>query len=173
MVGLYCDFLAQQEQTTANILGVMLKQLASKGEIPEHTREAFRKAGQGFGIRGLKLPDMIYILKKTIESIPRLFICIDALDECTPVHRRELLMSLQEIVREFPRARVFLTGRPYIGDEIVRCFTKILGMPLGPTHADIMSYLVMRLERDMYPRAMNDELRADILRIIPAKAAEV
>ena len=173
MVGLYCDFLAQQEQTTANFLGVMLKQLASKGGIPEHTREAFRKAKQGFGIRGLKLPDMIDILRKTIISIPRLFICIDALDECTPMHRREFLMSLREIVQEFPGVRVFLTGRPYIGNEIVRCFTNTLEIPFNPAYADIISYLEMRLERDIYPEAMNDELRADILRIIPVKAAEV
>ena len=173
MAGLYCDFLAQQELTTANMLGVMLKQLASRGKIPNHTREAFRKAKQGFGIRGLKLPDMIDILKKTIISIPRLLIYIDALDECTPMHRREFLMSLREIVQEFPDVRVFLTGRPYIGDEIVRCFTNTLRIPLNHAYADIMSYLEMRLKRDIYPEAMNDELRADILRIIPVKAVDV
>ena len=172
VVGLYCDFLAQQEQSAANMLGAMLKQLASRGGIPEHTRKAFQKAKKEFGGRGLQLPDMVDTLKKTIRSLPRLFICIDGLDECTSKHRRELIQSLREIVRVSPGARVFLTGRPDIDDEIVRCFGKALRIPLSPTHSDISSYWEMRLNGDTDPRAMNNELRADIRRIIPEKISE-
>ena len=42
VMGLYCDFLAQHEQSTTNMLGAILKQLASRGGIPEHIREAFQ-----------------------------------------------------------------------------------------------------------------------------------
>jgi len=171
-MGLYCDFLAQQEQSTTNMLGAMLKQLASRGGIPEHTREAFREAKREFGGRGLRLPDMVDLLKKTITSLPRLFICIDALDECAAKHRRELLESLQQIIRVSPGARVFFTGRPHIGDEIVRCFSKALQILLSPTQGDIRSYLEMRLEGDA-PNAMNDELRADIMRIVPERNSEM
>ena len=94
VVGLYCDFLAQQEQTTTNILGAMLKQLVGRGGIPEHIREAFRRAKNKFGGQSLLLPGMVDILKKTITSVPQVFICIDALDESSPKHRRELLESL-------------------------------------------------------------------------------
>jgi len=41
VVGLYCDFLAQQEQTTTGMLGAILKQLVSRGAIPEYIRGAF------------------------------------------------------------------------------------------------------------------------------------
>jgi len=109
---------------------------------------------------------MLNILKKTIASLPRLFICVDALDECTSKDRRELIKSLQEILRVLPGARVFLTGRPYIGDEIMACFTKTLRVPLSPTHGDIMSYLEMRLDSDTDHKAKDDELRADIMRIV-------
>ena len=172
VVGLYCDFHSQQEQTTTNMLGAMLKQLASRGGIPEHTRKVFRKAKKEFGGRGLQLSDMVATLKKTITSLLRLFICIDGLDECTPKHRRELVESLQEIVRVSPGARVFLTGRPHIDDEIVRCFGKALWIPLSPTHCDIDSYLEMRLNSDTDPNAMNNELRADIKKIVLEKILE-
>ena len=165
VVGLYCDFHSQQEQSTTNMLGAMLKQLASRGGIPEHTRKVFRKAKKEFGGRGLQLSEMVATLKKTITSLRRLFICIDGLDECTPKHRRELIESLREIVRVSPGARVFLTGRPHIDDEIVRCFSKALRIPLSPIHCDIDSYLEMRLNGDTDPNAMNKELRADIKRI--------
>jgi len=155
------------------MLGAMLKQLSSRGGIPDLTRNAFLKAKKEFGGRGLELPEMLNILKKTIPSLSRLFICIDAVDECTPEHRRELIKSLREIVRALPGARVFLTGRPYIGDEIVTCFSKVLQIPLCPTHGDIMSYLEMRLDSDTDPKAMDDELRAYINRIIPEKVSEM
>jgi len=32
----YRDFLTQHEQTTPNMLGAILRQLVSRGEIPEH-----------------------------------------------------------------------------------------------------------------------------------------
>ena len=71
-----------------------------------------------------------------------------------------------------PGTRVFLTGRPYIDDEIVRCFSKALRIPLSPTHDDIMNYLEMRLSSDTDPDAMNNELRANIKRIVPEKISE-
>ena len=155
------------------MLGAMLKQLASRGGIPDNTRMAFQKAKKEFGGRGPRLPDMVDMLKKTMKSLPRLYICIDALDECTPKHRRELIESLREIIRVSPGARVFLTGRPHIDDEIVGCFSKALRIPLSPTHADIMSYLKMRLNGDTDPNAMDNELRADIMRIVPEKVSEM
>ena len=171
-MGLYCDFHAQQEQSATNMLGAMLKQLASRGGIPERTREAFQEAKKQFGGQGLQLPDMVTALKKTITSPLWLFICIDALDECTPKHRQELIESLREIARVSPRVRVFLTGRPHINGEIVRRFSKVLQIPLSPTHRDIMNYLRMRLEKDTDPQEMDDELRADIRRVIPEKISE-
>jgi len=155
------------------MLGAMLKQLVSRGGIPQHIREAFQKAKREFGGRGLLLPDMVEILKKTITSLPRLFICIDAVDECTPRHRRDILESIQEIVRMSPNTRVFLTGRPHINDEIVKRFGEAIRIPLSPPKGDIESYLEMRLDGDPDPNVMDDELRADIMKIIPEKISKV
>ena len=155
------------------MLGAMLKQLATRRGISDRIRKAFQKAKKEFGGRGLQLSDMVDTLKKTIASLPRLFICIDGLDECTSKHRRELIQSLREIIRVSPGARVFLTGRPHIDDEIMRCFSKALRIPLCPTHGDINNYLEMRLESDSIPNAMDDQLRADIIRIVPEKVSEM
>ena len=154
-------------------MGAILKQLAGRGEIPDHIRWAFQKAKREFGGRGLLLPDIVDMLKKEITLLLRVYICIDALDECTPKHRRELIESLREIVRVSPGARVLLTGRPHIDDEISGCFSKALRLLLSPTHGDIVSYLEMRLDGDTDPKAMDGELRADIMRIIPEKISEM
>ena len=109
VVGLYYDFLSQQEQTIANIMGAILKQLASRGGIPNYLREAFQKGKAEFGGRGLRLVDLMGTLKIAIASLPKVFICIDALDECLPKYLPELLESLRDIVRDSPSTRIFLT----------------------------------------------------------------
>ena len=115
---------------------------------------------------------MVDILKMAIASLPRIFICIDALDESTAKHRRELLESMREIVLVSPNVRVFLTGRPHIDAEIAQIFIKVARLSISPTAADIKSYLEMRLNGDTDPKAMNDELRADIMRIILEEVSE-
>ena len=173
VVGLYCDFLAQQEQSTANMLGAILKQLASRGGITKHIREAFQKAKKEFGGPGLRLPNLVEIMKKAVTALPRAFICIDALDECTPKHRRELLESLREIIRVSTNTRLFLTGRPHVRDEITKCFGKVVRIPISPTRDDIRSYIEMRLDSDTDPDVMDDELREDIMRVIPEKISDM
>jgi len=63
------------------------------------------------------------LLKIAISSLPNVFICIDALDECLPKCLSELVESLRDIVRESTSTRIFLTGRPYVGDEVRRYFS--------------------------------------------------
>ena len=173
VVGLYCDFLSQQEQSTASMLGAILKQLVSGGGIPEHIREAFHKAKKEFGGRDLRLSNMVGLLRRTIAPLERVFICVDALDESAPKQRRELLESLREIVQVSPNTRIFLTGRPHIDDDIMKFFGEAVRIAVTPTQEDIKSYLEMRLDRDTDPSAMDDELRADIMRVIPAKISEM
>ena len=169
VAGLYCDFLAQQEQSTTGMLGAILKQIVSRGKIPEY----IRKAKKAFGGRGLRLPDLVEIMKKVVTELPRVFICVDALDESTPKPRRELLESLREIVQGSPSTRLFLTGRPHVEDEIMKRFDKVARIPISPSRDDIRSYLEMRLGSDTDPGVMDDELRADIMRMIPEKVSEM
>jgi len=116
----YCDFRDQQEQTTTNIVGAILKQLLVRGEVLEHVQKAFHKAKREVGGRRLRLPDMVQMLKHVVAILPQVFICIDALDECPPKYLLELLGSIKDILWGSPSARVFLTGglrlRPKLKD---------------------------------------------------------
>ena len=69
--------------------------------------------------------------------------------------------------------RIFLTGRPHIDDEIVEFFSKAVRISISPTQDDIKSYLEMRLKGDTTPRAMDGQLRADIMRVVPEKISEM
>jgi len=163
---LYCDYKAQQEQTVINLIGAILKRLVGS-EIPEGIREAFKE-----GRRPL-LADLMRMLRIAIASLPPVFICIDALDECLPKDLPQLLESLRDIVRESPGTRVFLTGRPHVGEAIQKYFAKAVAIPISPNEDDMRNYVERRLDRDEAPEAMDNGLRAEIVRIILDKMSNM
>jgi len=173
VVGLYCDYLSQQEQTTTNIMGALLKQLVGGGGIPDDLRVAFQKGKMEFGGRGPRLADLMGMLKTVIASLPQVFICLDALDECMPKRFPEILESLRDILRESPGTRLFHTGRPHVREDVQRYFPKAVVIPINPNRNDIRNYLEMRLDRDSEPEAMSNDLRVDIVRVILEQISNV
>ena len=169
----YCDFRGQQEQTTADIIGAIFKQLVAREEVLGYIQTAFQKAKRELGGRGLRLPDMVQMLKRAIATLPPVFVCIDALDECLPKHLVELLGSLKDILQESPRMRIFVTGRPHVEPEVVRYFTTAVIVPISPSTHEIKIYLEKKLEMDAMRDAMSDALQEDILRIIPERISEM
>ena len=169
---LYCDFLAQQEQTIANVMGAILGQLVGRGDIPKDVQEEFQQAKKVGGRRPL-LADLMRMLRTAVASLPQVFVCIDALDEFLPKNLPELLESLRDIVRESPRVRIFLTGRSHVKESIQRYFAKALAIPISPNQGDIRNYLEMKLDRDEDSDAMNKDLRADIVRTILEKMSDM
>jgi len=163
---LYCDYNVQQEQTVVNIMGAILKRLVGR-EIPEGIRKAFRE-----GRRPL-LGDLMRMLRIAVAKLPQVFICIDGLDECLPGDLPKLLESLREIVRESPTTKIFLTGRPHVGEAIHRYFTKVATISISPNEGDIRNYVEMKLDSDEMPEAMNHPLRAEIVRIIVDKMSHM
>ena len=170
---LYCDFLAQQEQTITSMMGAILKQLVARGDIPIYLREAFEGGQKEIGGRGLLLSDLMRMLRRAIASSGQVFICIDALDEFLPKNLPELLKSLGDIVQESSNTRIFLTGRPHVGGAIQRYFAKTVMIPISPNIDDIRSYLEMKLDWDDEPEAMDNDLRADIVRVIVDKMSDM
>ena len=172
IASLYCDYLAQEEQSSVNMLGAILRQLLERDGIAEPVRQVFRKEKREFGGWAVQLFELVKILKTTIASLPQVFICIDGLDECLPKNRRELLESLKDIVRASPTIKVFLTGRPHIRDEIKRHFAEATMISVTPIMGDIKRYLQRRLDIDTTPSAMDGNLRAEIMRVVPEKFSQ-
>jgi len=81
------------------MIGAILKQVVGRGDIPSGVREAFRKAKREFGCRGLLIGGVVEMLGIALASLPRVFVCIDALDECLPKHPPEILELLRDIVQ--------------------------------------------------------------------------
>ena len=61
----------------------------------------------------------------------------------------------------------------HVKDEIKGYFTQAIMTPIIPTIGDIERYLNMRLEKDSTPSAMDGDLRAEIIRVIPRKISQM
>jgi len=170
----YFDFAARKEQPATSMLGSLLKQVVGGMEkIPEEIAQAFEEQKKVIGGRGPRLPDIVKMLQ-TITSSRHTFVCIDALDECTVVHRVKLLDSLKQILDKSTRTRIFITGRPHIRAEIEkRLAGRATSVSLGPSKDDIVEYLRARLDEDVTPDAMDEILEADILEKIPESMSEM
>ena len=165
----YCDFNTQDAQSATGLLGALLKQVVlALGPIPDQVQKAFEDSKRGVGGRRLLLPDILEMLTGSLSCLRRVFICIDALDEFPTKHRPELWESLQKIVSRCPNIRLFLTGRIHIRAEVQKYFPSTAEMlPIISRTHDIGLYLKMRLNRDSERDVVDEELEADILRIIP------
>ena len=170
---MYCDFQAHQEQSIASMLAALLKQLIAKMEpMPQEIMKVFERAKREVDGRPHRLPEIQAMLVKSLSSLRRGFICIDALDEFPSKHRPELFESLRHVVRGCPNIRLFITGRPQIREEVGKYFPGYPDlMPIKPTRHGIREYITMRLGGDSEPDAMDEELEADILRIILDKTS--
>ena len=102
----YFDFVTQNEQSPANMLGSLLKQLVcGLEEVPSEVQQAYQGQKNAIGGRGPRLSDIVKMLQVT-SSKKRTLICIDALDECVEGHRVKLLDSLNQILEGSPDTRI-------------------------------------------------------------------
>ena len=170
----YFDFANQEEQSPAAILGSVLKQVVSGlGKVPERIVKAFRNRDKVIGGQSLSLEEIVEFLQD-ISTAHRTFICLDAVDECPPGYRVELLGSLNQIFQKSPSVRIFLTGRPHIRGEIDKHLAgRAATRPITPTKDDIIIFLRAKMKADTIPDAMDESLEEEIIKNIPESFSEM
>ena len=169
----YYDFASREAQSPTNMLGSLLKQVLSGLEaIPVEIVQKFRGQKKAIGGRRLQLPDIVKMWI-AVTSLQRTFICVDALDECVPSHRREVLGALGQILQGSPNTRIFMTGRSHIRGVVEKelgvTATSVL---IVSREDDIVTYLCARLGKDTTPEAMDSFLKNDIMKSIPEEISE-
>ena len=170
----YFDFAAQEEQSPAAVLGSVLNHVvAGLEEVPERIVRAFRDRKKVIG--GQRLPDSEIVgFLQDISSSRCTFICIDALDQCPSRYLVKLLDLLNQILHKSPGARLFMTGRPHIWDEVVKHLGgRVATMVISPTKNDITIFLRARLKADTIPGAMDAGLEEEIMKNIPEMTSEM
>ena len=155
------------------MLGSLLRQLIRGLEkIPEVVVRDFHKQMKGIGGRGLQVSGILKMFQ-AITATKRMFICIDALDECVPEHRMVVLESLRQIVQESRNARLFMTGRPQVRSEVEkRLDGAATFISIQPREDGVVRYLRDKLRNDTTPEVMSSALEAEIMKAIPEMNSE-
>ena len=107
---LYCDFRPQQEQSPSDLLASLLKQLVQERlsmsenvkSLYEHHKDKRTRASLGEIVKGLH---------STIRLYSRVFIIIDALDECHVSYGRNRLLSEAFGLQIHAQVNLFATSR--------------------------------------------------------------
>jgi len=169
----YFDFAARNEQSPLNMLGSLLRQCVSGlGGIPGSIVQSFRKRRKGIGGRGLQVPGILKMFQG-MTATKRMFICVDALDECAPEHQMVVLESLRQILQGSPNARVFMTGRPQVRSQVEKRLDGAAAfISIQPTEDGVIRYLRDKLRNDTAPEIMSSALEAEIMKTIPEMNSE-
>ena len=170
VLGLYCDYQGQKDQSAVNMIGGLLRQVVwGAAEIRSAFNESKRRGGQS-----LRMQDMLKLFVKVISSMDRVYICVDAVDELPPESRSEFLRGVRQIIQDAPRARLFLTARPCISAELDRHLTKGAHIiHIMADQGDITRYLNYKMDNDQDSDLMAIDLRHDIIETILDKSSEM
>ena len=138
---IYCDYKARVEQTALNLVSSLLKQLIQNCPVlSDNISQLYDKhrSRQPAFTR----EELAIVLRTEITRYSKVFIIIDALDECTNDESARTIV-LQEL-RSLPEnVKVMVTSRndPMIGRE----FVKAQSIEIVASDADIKLYVIGRI----------------------------
>jgi hypothetical protein len=173
---LYCDYRDREQQSAVNLIGGLLKQaLVSAKKAPEEIIGSLSKVKKER--KSLELSDTCQALSLTLQTFDRVYLCIDALDECDEGHRGCFIDCIQELVTadiiNSQPIKLFFTARPQIKDYIVTrpsiSSLNPLSMTLEANSGDIATYVTDKLEKDTRVK-MEDEFKRTIVAEIVASS---
>ena len=139
---IYCNYKNQQNQTAEKLVSRLLQQLLQQiGDIPKYIEALYEdhvKAEMRLGRE-----EGLAILRSIAASFARVFIVIDAVDECDPAILNGFIRPLTKL----PDIRILVTSRdlPYIE----RCFASSRRLEIRANEADIRSYVQDRIKEEV------------------------
>lgn len=136
---LYCNFRRRDEQRVGDLLASLLKQLAQRlNPVPDAVNSLY---GRYVSTRTQPtLDELSQALEAVAALYPRVFIVVDALDECliTGSHRSDFL-SRMFAVQERSGANLFMTSRHI--PEISEIFQGSTSLEIRALESDVRRYV--------------------------------
>ena len=104
----YCNYKDKLVQTPANLLANVWMQIRGKGRLAPEMEELYASAATKGSSARPRLDDIIKILKAEVDRYAKVYVVIDALDECEPAYRIRLLTELKALQ---PKVKLMVTSR--------------------------------------------------------------
>ena len=161
---IYCDYLKHGEQTSLHLVGSLLKQLAEQQNplsksLKDYHDEHKRSNTHPTPARAFE------VLKAECDSWSRIFIIVDALDECSEkdATRQRLVEGLLSL-QGSNRINILVTARPI--PSILCEFDAWERLVIRANSADIQKYLLGQMDRFSKLVVVGEDLQAQIISAI-------
>ncbi|KAL9612899.1 MAG: hypothetical protein Q9167_002532 [Letrouitia subvulpina] len=166
---LYFDYREQEVLSVERVLASLLKQVAAaKPNIPQSVLDFYKKIN--IQQRQAQQQELEQALLLTFQEYERVFIVIDALDECDQTtHRRNLISCLRSL-QISPVVSIFITSRSHI-EETNNFFEKASKIIIEANETDLEKYILWEIEQSDNVDIIDNEFRGEIVQKI-GKAAQ-
>ena len=154
---LYFDY-KKQHQTITDCLSGIFAQLAIRPSGIRHEARAFYRHYTERNTRPT-IADLTSIIRRMARGLDRVFLVLDALDECASLVRGPLLDSLLEL-QAHSEANVFATSRP---SDVGMYFKDALSLHISAHEDDVRRYLESQIRQQRRPLLQRPELQKDIV----------
>lgn len=139
---IYCNFRRQEEQTVNHLLASLLKQLAAcRPSLPEAVKHLVSQH------KDKRTRPLLNAISRAIQSVvamhSKVFVVVDALDECRVSDRKSFLSELFDMQTKCG-INILATSR-FVPDIVDR-FQSSLPLEIRATSADIERYITDHLE---------------------------
>ncbi|KAL4939348.1 hypothetical protein BDV06DRAFT_225090 [Aspergillus oleicola] len=156
---LYCSFRRRPTQTFRDLLASLVRQLVQRDSaIPDCVKETYSRS------RNRKIQptvtELLQFLQAMSAQLSRVFIVVDALDECESTARESLLAAIHSLQDRYNVN--FLATSRYIPDTIA-AFESCPSLEIRATMEDVWRYLRSQLSRLPSFVARNKELQCEII----------
>lgn len=168
---LYFDYRNQDYQSTENMLASLLKQLAIPlRELPKAIFELYQKLkGQQ---RRPQQQELEQALLLVCQHYDRVFVIIDALDECDAKSHRKSFLKALEILRTNSISSIFITSRSY-PDDIKKSLESAPQIIVGANDDDLQRYIEREIENSDNADVINEEFRKEIVMTVSQAAQKM
>lgn len=167
------------KQSTFICLASLLRQICSRAELPQELITLYDN-GQRDSRRAPSLIDIQTLLPSLVRGIKKVFIVLDALDECPEylrgLGRAKFLKWILELSNECPNVQILLTSRNDLSTvdiaEEVRSHSKLVEVSVDATKTrdDIRLYITKQFNSNPVLRKINEISNVDIPAVLQEKS---
>lgn len=165
---LYCDYKRTANFSATALFGAIVRQLLPQlNALPSDAARFMREAKVRLGRPTARLDEIRTVLEFLRSSVSKLYVCIDALDECNEDE------GFVDACGKIPFSTSFcFIGRSSIVHTVRRTFPKVRGYAIRTQTDDIRAFVASRVEADRahQPGLMPKSLEDEILKEIPSLA---
>ncbi|KAJ7576518.1 ankyrin repeat-containing domain protein [Mycena floridula] len=177
VIYIYCQYDKTDEQTPNKLLGSILKQLMEHcSAIPAHLLSLYNNHSQRKTLP--TFAELMGTLRTELESHSRIYLIIDALDECADTVRQLFISNqfgpigtIRSLTESHPLS-VLVTSRDIT--TIAQEFTNEAHIDVRAHDEDILSYISYRIEHEKWLKTIVKEdavLKKEIVTKVTEKAA--